>query len=149
MKNLISILLIVVVTFGCCTTKVSNKSNMAKELSLAQIKLHDIWVLESMDGELLNLKKGQRRPRLEINLTKMKIMGTDGCNNFMGGILKADEDTLKLGPIASTRKACIDMKIANRFNQLINKVETYSRKGLKLYLLDNKRRELFQFQKTD
>lgn len=149
MKNYLYILIIVLVTFGCSATKVSNKSTFADRVSSIQMKLHDIWVLESMEGELLNLKERQQRPRLEINLTKMQIMGTDGCNNFMGDVLAVDETVIKFGAIAATRKACPDMEIPNKFNRLINNVITYSRKNLKLYLFDNRGKELLRFQKTD
>jgi len=36
----------------------------------ATLALHDIWALETLDGNTIDLEETQRRPQLEINLTK-------------------------------------------------------------------------------
>jgi heat shock protein HslJ len=114
-----------------------------------KLSLYDIWVLESIKGNRLNLKGTEKRPQLEINLKKMRISGNDGCNNFTGGITNVDSQELTFGPIAATRKACIDMDIPDRFHQNINNVQSYSIKDLKLYLFDKEGNELFVLKKTD
>jgi heat shock protein HslJ len=113
------------------------------------MKLHDIWVLESIKGERIDLGKRQKRPQLEINLQQMKISGNDGCNNFSSPILNIDSEKLIFSNIAVTRKYCIDMDIPNRFHQNIIKVDNYSIKDKKLYLFDQLGNELFCFKKTD
>ncbi|MCK5739526.1 META domain-containing protein, partial [bacterium] len=75
--------------------------------------------------------------------------GNDGCNSFTGGIKTVDSEKLTFGPIAATRMACPNMDIPNKFNQHINRVQTYSVKQLKLYLYDLQGTELFVFKKID
>ncbi|HSH19293.1 MAG TPA: DUF4377 domain-containing protein, partial [Draconibacterium sp.] len=56
--------------------------------------LYDIWALENIGSEAVNVpgnNTGLTRPSIEINLTEMKIMGTDGCNQFFGPIKNIEE----------------------------------------------------------
>jgi heat shock protein HslJ len=114
-----------------------------------KLRLYDIWVLESIKGDQLILGDTQKRPQVEINLQKMTISGNDSCNNFTGGIKNVGSEELMFGPIAATRKACMDMDIPDRFHQDINNVQFYLIKDLKLYLFDNQRNELFVLKKID
>jgi heat shock protein HslJ len=113
------------------------------------LKLNDIWALESINGETLDLENGEERPRLEINLHKKQIFGSDGCNNFSGGIKSLDEKSMIFGAIISTRKACMNMETSNKFNQNMANVQSYSLEGLKLHLNDIQGNELFVFRKVD
>lgn len=114
-----------------------------------KLRLYTIWVLESIKGEQLHVAQGQKRPRLEMNLKKMALMGNDGCNDFMGRIAIAGSEKLAFGRIAVTMKDCFDMDIPDRLHQHINNVRSYEIKGAKLYLFDSRGNELFRFQKTD
>lgn len=114
-----------------------------------KIGLHDIWALESIQRKQIKLQDRQQRPQLEINLQKMKIMGNDGCNNFVGDIVNIDSENIVFSTVAATKKACFNMDIPNRFHQNIISVQTYSRKNLRLYLYDNQGNELFAFKKID
>ena len=114
-----------------------------------KLRLYDIWALENIKGDKLILDDSQKRPRLEINLQKMMISGNDGCNNFTGGIKNVDSEELMFGPIATTRKACINMDIPDRFHQNINNVQFYLIKDMTLHLFDNQGNELFVFKKID
>jgi len=112
------------------------------------LRLNDIWALESINGETIDLDNGER-PRLEINLHKKQIFGTDGCNNFSGGIKSLDQKSMIFGAIASTRKACMNMETSNKFNRNMANVQSYSLEGLKLHLNDIQGNELFVFRKVD
>lgn len=117
-----------------------------------KFRIHDIWALEAIDGKTVERPNDNDRmqiPSIEINLTEMRIMGTDGCNNFHGSIKSIEEDELKLGPIAATMKMCYNMEIPNKFNVAINKVGTYKIENLKLYFFDEKGTELLRFKKVD
>jgi heat shock protein HslJ len=114
-----------------------------------KLRLHDIWALESIKGEQLHVAQGHERPRLEINLKKMALLGNDGCNDFLGRIAAVDAQQLIFGPLAGTMKACSDMDIPDRFHRHINNTRNYAIKGLKLYLFDSQGNELFRFQKID
>lgn len=109
--------------------------------------LHDIWNVERIKGE--EVQRGQARPRLEINLTEMMIMGNDGCNNYRGEIKKVDDNTFTVGNLAGTKKLCPNMEIADSFNQALQQVQKYQRKGLNLMLLDEQGQEVLTFLKGD
>jgi len=115
----------------------------------SKLRLYDIWALETIKDKQLRLADGQQRPRLEINLKKMAVIGNDGCNDFLGRIALVDSKKLTFGPLAVTMKACVAMDIPNKFHQHIKSTQTYTIKGLKLYLFDNQGNELFGFKKID
>jgi len=114
-----------------------------------RLRLNDIWALEKIQGEIITLNDQQARPRLEINLHKMQVTGTDGCNNYSGGIKVLDAERLQFGSMASTRKLCPDMAVANQFNVQMVKAHRYVLEELKLHLFDAQGNELFVFQKID
>lgn len=115
----------------------------------AKLRLHDIWALESMDGEEVDLKTLRKHPSIEINLTTMRVMGNDGCNSLMGGIESVGAKELVFGALAGTKMACPNMKLSGQFNQQLGKVQSYQLKGLKLHLLDGEGNELLRFRKVD
>lgn len=112
-------------------------------------RLHDIWVLEAIEGQPLELSNERQRPRLEFNLTQQRFSGTDGCNNVFGSLQTVTADALVFGPIAATQMACVDMSIANQFQQRLGQVDEYSLDGIKLHLQDVSGKTLLSFQKTD
>lgn len=117
-----------------------------------RLVLNDIWVLESLNGK--TIKHGAdseylERPRLEIRVGEMKYNGTDGCNNYFGGIIELNESTLRFGIGAGTRKMCPDMELADEFNRTLPEVISYKVENLKLQLFDEDGKELMQLRKTD
>jgi heat shock protein HslJ len=117
-----------------------------------KFRIHDIWALEAIDGQIVEKPDENDRmqiPSIEVNITEMRIMGTDGCNNFFGPVKNIDEDELKFGPLGSTMKMCFNMDIPNKFNVAINKVSSYKIETLKLYFFDEKGSELLRFKKVD
>jgi len=117
-----------------------------------KLRLNDIWVLTSLNGKTVNpAKEGERRRdvQMEFHLAEKKVMGTDGCNNFTGPIKTVGEKALLLGPLASTRKLCIDMTLADPFNQALNKIRSYVIKDLHLILYDEDGTELMTLKKID
>lgn len=114
--------------------------------------LHDIFILEAIEGRPIQSSGNNTvltTPSIEINLTEMTAMGTDGCNQFSGFIKNAEEGILEFGNMASTRKMCINMDIPNSFNKAFAQVKRYKRDGLKLLLFDESGNELLQFKKVD
>lgn len=114
--------------------------------------LHDIWTLESIEGKPLQSTENNTapiNPSIEINLTEMKVMGTDGCNQFSGSIKNVEEGILEFGNMAATMKMCISMDIPDSFNKVMAQVKKFRRVGLMLFLLDENGAELLQFKKVD
>ena len=114
--------------------------------------IHDIWVLEAIDAVSIPKSPDNDKmetPVLEINVTEMKVMGSDGCNQIHGPIKVLDGEKLEFGAMAATRKMCIRMDIPDKFNTVINKVGKYKIENLKLFLFDEKGTELLRFKKVD
>ncbi|WP_282013761.1 DUF4377 domain-containing protein [Marinifilum flexuosum] len=110
-------------------------------------RLHDIWALESINGESINIKG--KRPILEINLSTMMVGGNNGCNSYGGKIKHVDNDRLEFGPIASTRRMCQDMDVPDKFDIAMVNTRKYKLDELKLFLLDETGNVLLQFKKVD
>jgi len=118
----------------------------------ARLVLHDIWVLESLNNKAIDPGTDQEhleRPRLEIQVGEMKYYGTDGCNNYFGGIIELGESVLRFGIGAGTRKICPDMEVADEYNRTLPEVKSYKVKDLKLQLFDASGKAVMQFQKAD
>lgn len=99
--------------------------------------LNDTWELVSIGGEEIHIdpeKDGIETPRLEIIASEMKYTGSDGCNNFMGGLVELDNEHLEFGIAAGTRRMCMEMKIPDRFNESLTLVNSYLIKRQMLYL---------------
>ena len=115
-------------------------------------ELHDIWKIEAI-GSLVIQNPGNNSnftaPSIEINLTEMKIMGNDGCNQFFGPVKNVEEGIIQFGNIAGTMKICVNMEIPDNFNKAMTQVKKYKRDGLILYFLAERGNELLRFKKVD
>jgi heat shock protein HslJ len=115
-------------------------------------ELHDIWVLDAIENRSIQSPGNNTvliTPSIEINITEMTIMGTDGCNQFSGSIKNVEPGIVEFGNLASTMKICINMEIPDNFNKAMAQVKKYRRDGLKLHLLDGLGAELLTFKKVD
>ena len=109
--------------------------------SLSQLLLlNDGWVLTSLNSEVIKpLPPRNAVPRLEFQVSTGRVTGTGGCNR-LSGLVRADNQSITLGKLASTRMACpgdID-KLEARFLKELdgtlgynidNRVLTLSRAG--------------------
>lgn len=112
--------------------------------------LNDIWVLEKMASGTIPNKDGiGRQAQIEINVSKKKFYGNDGCNNMMGAILKVDSENLQFSGVGTTKMACPDMGNSYKFTQALEKTNSYKIDGLKLFFFDVNGKELLQFKKVD
>lgn len=133
---------------GCALNESQYKNSAITKTANKKI-LNDIWVLEAIQGETIALTSDTERPRLEIQLADMRIMGTDGCNGYFASIDFIDEQKIQFGPIASTRKYCAEMAIPDSFGQQMDLVKIYQIENLKLRLFDEAGHEILLFQKVD
>ncbi|MEI6865436.1 META domain-containing protein [Flavicella sp.] len=122
-------------------------SYIKKSNDNAEVRLHDIWNVTRISGKAIN--RMSPTPRVEINLTKMKIYGNNGCNDYSGGIQKVTDTQIIFENIASTKKMCREMTIVNNFNSAMSKVSSYKLDKLKLILFDNNGEEVLAFLKGD
>jgi heat shock protein HslJ len=122
--------------------KVAQPSPAAVALALAGTE----WAAFAIDGkpEVLNPK-----PKLRW-LSADKVSGTGGCNGFSGPSV-AGPDSLRLGPLASTGRACLSMPGSQE--DLFFKALESTRKAKierdQLVLMDESGKQLARFLKTN
>ena len=82
---------------------------------LGNYRLNDIWTLEKINGEPIDIPDSSQYPTLEIDLANKVIFGYGGCNRFHGrGELVSNN--LVTGNLLSTKMACPDTQdIEDRF----------------------------------
>lgn len=109
-------------------------------------RLHDIWVLTSMNGELLDRNKA--RPRLELYPGEGRISGNGGCNEFFGQMDGMGKEII-FRNVGTTKMFCRDlMQMENDFISQLQAVNSYRLKELQLYFFEGKK-EVLVFQKVD
>ena len=106
-----------------CTVAVQVKTtNMPKPREFAgcgrylgDYRLHDLWALESLDGQAVATAQfAQKKPYLELNLTRGEALGFSGCNGF-GGSLTPERDGLRFGILNGTMMACPALPFEQKF----------------------------------
>jgi heat shock protein HslJ len=139
MKSCILLLLIATILIIKCSTKETEKIDV--------MRLHDIWALESIEGEKIIIDETVRNlPMLEIYVEDKRVHGNTGCN-VLNGSVDINEDRISFSKMITTEMACPG-NLEQKFLSAIEKVNRYKIEKLKLHLYrDNK--ELLIFQKID
>lgn len=109
------------------------------------------WLVVSVNEQELSIdpeKDGLEIPRLEILMEEMRYSGSDGCNQFMGGLIELDENTLKFGIAAGTRRMCMEMAIPDLINSSLPLVNSYEIKEDVLRLFKANGDELMLLKKA-
>lgn len=83
-------------------------------------RLHDLWVLESMNGEQMDSKT--KAPNLEFNLVENKMYGFGGCNRINGSV-ETTHNSIKIGNAISTMMACPNLDMEKKFLDAISDKE--------------------------
>ena len=87
---------------------------------LGDYRLHDIWALESIDGQaVVATQFAQNKPYLELNLTSRQALGFSGCNGF-GGSLTMERAGLKFGTLRGTMLACPALAFEQNFRKALS-----------------------------
>lgn len=82
---------------------------------LGDYRLHDIWALESLDGQAVDAAQfAKDKPYLELNLNRAEALGFAGCNGF-GGSLTPERAGLKFGTLRGTMLACPALPFERKF----------------------------------
>jgi len=110
-------------------------------------QLHDIWVAKKVFGK--DITTTMEMPNLEINITKMRVQGNDGCNNYGGAITKLTANEIAFGPMRATKRYCGEDNISNNYNKALHATTTFKRKGLNLFFYDAQGNETLTFNKVD
>ncbi|MBD8488754.1 copper resistance protein NlpE N-terminal domain-containing protein [Echinicola sp. CAU 1574] len=80
-------------------------------------RLNDIWVLESINGEVF-MKEG-KSPNLEFNLMENRFYGFGGCNRINGNIT-LENQKVTFGKVVSTQMACPNLEKEGVFLKKLN-----------------------------
>ena len=82
---------------------------------LGDSRLHDLWALESIDGQAVAAAQfGQKKPYLELNLTTGQVLGFSGCNG-LGGSLTPERAGVRFGTLRGTMLACPALAFEQKF----------------------------------
>ncbi|HOI31885.1 MAG: META domain-containing protein [Bacteroidales bacterium] len=100
-----------------------SQQRITSTTSQADIRLHDIWVLDEIDNQKLDRDSFSRGlPQLEIFVEEKRLGGHDGCNEIMGSFQTAG-DTIRFGTLATTRMLCPKMAASDNFRKLLDQQE--------------------------
>lgn len=111
-------------------------------------RLHDIWVLEELNGFKVFVTDFQRElPRIEINAAENRFMGYGGCNAISGSIFY-EKDLLRFTKVISTLMACAPGNKEGEFTKALQSTTTYSIENNRL-TLSNPSAKLLVFKKVD
>jgi len=151
-KPLTIIIALVLCSAACQTTKNKAANNNTTASHFDKTKsysttLHDIWAVTHINS--IPISNSNNRPTLEINLTKMMIFGTNGCNNYSGKITTINNKNISFGTITSTKKMCLDTTTDRDFNQALLQSSTYKKENLNLYIYNSADKEDLRFKKVD
>ncbi|WP_264538348.1 META domain-containing protein [Flavobacterium sp. N1736] len=136
------------------SVEIKNNSELeAKKLSgcgkyNTDYRLHDIWVLEELNGFKVFVTDFQRElPRIEINSAENKFMGYGGCNAISGTIFY-EKDLLRFSKVISTLMACPPGNKEGEFTKALQSTTTYSIGDNRL-TLSNPSGKILIFKKVD
>ena len=138
------------------TVTIDYKSNTDKSLTTLQgcgdyitdYRLHDIWVLEQMNGSTITPSDFSKEfPSMEINSTTNKFSGFAGCNR-MNGSLFFEKGLLRFTNIATTEMLCEPNNKEAAFLKALQSSTTYAIGNNRL-TLSNPNGELLIFKKID
>ncbi len=112
-----------------------------------QESLHGNWINTTIQDIPTN--RSSATPQLELNLNQERIIGNNGCNDYMGAIAEVNQKTLRFGRISATKKLCPDMDVPNRFTKALNTIVAYQLEGSNLTLLDKAGKEVLTFSRGE
>jgi heat shock protein HslJ len=111
-------------------------------------RLHDIWVLEQLNGEKVTLADFTKElPNLEINSSTNKFMGFAGCNRMNGAIF-FERGLLRFNNVITTRMMCQPNNKENDFLKALQSTTNYKVENMRLTLTNQSGLELV-FRKVD
>jgi len=139
MKLSFFLIALLLVTTLNCSTNDNNKTKVNQ--------LHDIWALESINGESFVMDDQTRNyPMIEIYVKEERVHGNTGCNTI-NGTIKIDGNKVKFSQMIATKMACpgdLEYRLLSAFEVIDN----YKMKNLRLFLYEGEKEKLV-FRKAD
>lgn len=121
----------ILILFSVITMKTCDNQSVQKQVTMLN-DTYNITTLNSKDVSEFKLN-------IAFNNSTKQVSGFSGCNRFFGSYT-IEGKTLKLGPLASTRKMCPPEfnTIENEMLDILSKEITFSKENSFLRLLENK-----------
>jgi heat shock protein HslJ len=112
-------------------------------------RIHDIYILKSINGKEPDFSSFNKQPNLEINITKMMIYGNNGCNNYAGAIKAMNRNKISFGPLRETKMMCQNMEVPMQFSQAISNIESFKKDKEGLHFINKLGVTLLTFTKAE
>ncbi|MFC4262293.1 META domain-containing protein [Ferruginibacter yonginensis] len=145
MKPLLIIATLLTTTFfySCDSTKKINQpsipdteNTMDITVGTSQKLYNKKWMLQTLDGKSVQSKAFVQF----LNGTEQRIAGNTGCNNFSGTFSFKSFNTIAIGPLVSTKMACLNTDILETsFLQMLENTNTWLVETDTLTLLNNEK----------
>lgn len=102
------------------------------------------WKVVQLDGGPVHVGPRQREPHLVLEVEGGRVRGHGGCNTFTGTYV-LEGFTLRFGPLAATRRMCVDgMEQEQTLLAMLAQVSRYTVAGDHLVLLSPAGRPVVQ-----
>ena len=110
--------------------------------------INGIWILESF-SLVDSLPQFQKIPFIQFRLKEHEFNGNTGCNRMFGQFA-LKEDSIQIGPVATTRMFCVDLAtFESDFIQFMDDIRTWKLRGNKLELSSETGQMNFKLQKPN
>jgi len=131
------IVIFAVLVIGCSSKEAGNNVN---------VRLHDIWALESINEKEFIKDELNNHPVIEIYLKEERVQGNAGCNTI-NGKAEVDGSNIAFSEIITTEMACPG-DLEQRFLTALQNVDNYKIEKLRLFLYEGEEERLV-FRKID
>ena len=137
-ESILIFLALITIIYGCST-----KETEGFKINL----LHDIWALESIEGEKIIIDETIKNlPMIEIYVKEERVHGNTSCNTINGKV-EIDKNQIAFSDIITTEMACPG-DLEQRFLSALQRVNNYNIEKLRLFLFEDEK-ELLTFRKID
>lgn len=126
---------------ACQSTSTRAPSPADPALALSAHK----WELVQLNGQALAGAQNGNTPHLIFLAAEQRIAGSTGCNRIMGSYTLADDGSIQLGQMATTRMACPNMATEAAFLAALRNYDSSQLTGDTLSLLNAANEPLASF----
>ena len=106
----------------------ANKYVLSKEQIISDEALTGKkWRLVKLMGQPVSeIGKATSEPFIQFFAEENRVSGNAGCNSFTGSYTLKEGNRFETSKLASTMKACLDMKVESQFMGILEKADTYT-----------------------
>ncbi len=116
------------------------------ELVVKRVLINTSWKLVSLEEKNITVHKNMKEPYIFFEKDEKSVKGFGGCNSMFGSFSKEGQN-IKIGPLASTKKACMyGMDTEAEFYRAISKTKKWHIYGNVLKLADEHGKTLAKFE---